>query len=371
MKKLATTLIACAASMALSTAATITFDGPANAAYNWSDPTSWDPETIPGDGDDVNIAAAVGARIAVDGGPRTVNSITHTNNIGGSVISAAGGSTLTVGTINSTATGAAMTFRGSNTAQFTLNATNLNASGNGTLAFGNQTNASQYLSSLTVTGITTVSNAGKLALNVDTTSVTPAVFNTVNMNGGEIDLNKINGGTVYVAMNTLSAAGLDAKTVKNTNNSYLTIVDTLSPGGSDGAGNAINFALSGSAKLELADGAKVQMTLGTVSDVVSFQTAGDWLVGSGTFSLDLSSGTGFAYDTPYTIFQNVTTAGFNPGSISLDGNTLDPADYTWGMSGDNYTLTLVPEPSSLAFLIGGMVMVAFLRNRSGLLSRKG
>lgn len=363
MKKIATSIIACAVSMALSNGATITFDGPANTTYNWSDVASWDPETVPGAGDDINIAAAVGARLVVDGGSRAANSMTHTNVIGASVISASGGGTLTVGTINSGSANVALTFRGSGTAPLTLNVSNLNMSGNGTLALGNQTSATQFLSALNATGITTLNDAGKLALNINTTSVTPAVFNTVNMNGGEIDLNKINAGTVYVEMSVLSAAGLDAKTVRNTNASYLTIVDTLSPGGAAGAGNSINFALSGSAKLELADGAKIQMSLGTVSDVVSFESAGDWLVGSGTFSLDLASGAGFAYDTPYTIFQNVTTAGFNPGSIYLNSSLLDPADYTWEQSGDNYVLTLVPEPSAIALGICASLFFGILRRK--------
>lgn len=169
--------------------------------------------------------------------------------------------------------------------------------------------------------------------------------------GGSID-QKLSGGGTYQA---------------NTRNVVIGTRGTLAPG-SFGAGETLNFAFT-TGKLQFDAGSTVALTLGTLSDSIAFTTAGDWLSGSNNFILDLSTGAGFEGGVAYSIFKNVTTTGFAPGSVTLDGVALVPGDdYTWHFEDNTYYFTytgLIPEPAAAALLLGfgALGFVALRRSR--------
>lgn len=166
--------------------------------------------------------------------------------------------------------------------------------------------------------------------------------------GGSTTVQKLSGGGTYAAGTKTVTIGANG---------------TLDPGSMSTAGETLTFSLSGAGKLSFASGSKLALTLGTDGDSIAFLTSGDWLTGSGNFTLALTAGTGFQYDTAYAVFSNVTTAGFNPGTVSLNGTTLGNGSYTWSYANSTYYVTVVPEPSSIFLaVIGCLGVVVIGRN---------
>ncbi|MDE1171464.1 MAG: autotransporter-associated beta strand repeat-containing protein [Verrucomicrobium sp.] len=155
---------------------------------------------------------------------------------------------------------------------------------------------------------------------------------------------------------TLAGTGIIAPTAGNN----VTINGTLAPGDTTGT---LTFNLSSGSKLAFGSGSTLSLTLDTASSSVAFSSAGDWLTGSGNVSLSLSLGTGFSYSNTYNIFTGVTTTGFTFASIT----GYDTSSYTANVtqSGTAYTLSFsaVPEPSTYAFLIGGLALFVLSRRR--------
>jgi autotransporter-associated beta strand protein len=136
---------------------------------------------------------------------------------------------------------------------------------------------------------------------------------------------------------------------------------TLAPGASPGT---LEFITSAGGKLDFASGSTVTFDLGTLSDLITFSTVGDWLNGSGNATLSLDLLDGFSYANTYTVFQNVNTAGFTFASIT----GYDTGAYTanFEQSGNDYNLsfTVIPEPR--AALLGGFGALMLLRRRRAL-----
>lgn len=167
-------------------------------------------------------------------------------------------------------------------------------------------------------------------------------------------------GTVAVgAAGTLGGNGIIAPGAgKN-----VTVSGTLSPGNNDAG--TLAFNLTGASKLDFASGSKVQLTLGTVSDAITFTTAGDWLAGSGNVILELTLGGGFDYGDTYNVFINTTTTGFNVAGVT----GYDTVNYTHTFSqvGNDYTLSFqaVPEPGSIGLCAFGAFLLLAGAYRKG------
>jgi hypothetical protein len=141
----------------------------------------------------------------------------------------------------------------------------------------------------------------------------------------------------------------------------------LAPGGSiAGAGaGTLNLTLGAGGKLNFNASSTLLFGLGSTQDLVAFNTADDWLSGSGNATLQLDvTLAGFNYANTYTIFQNATTSAFTFANIAGYDNTSYSA--VFGQSGNDYVLTFVavPEPSAgLSLFFGTGVLMAFRRFR--------
>lgn len=222
------------------------------------------------------------------------------------------------------------------------------ATGNITLNAANTHTGKTYVNAYTVALGSSGSLLSTSELNISGGSnFTATNSDAQNRWGSGATVQVLSGGGLYTANNRTVEIGANG---------------TLKPG-SFGAGETLNFQFT-TGKLSFLDGATVALTLGTLSDSIAFVTTGDWLNGSGLFKLDLSTGAGFESGVAYSIFQNVTTTGFAPGSIWLNGTQLNASDYTWELVGSDYVFTYaVPEPSAFALLVGVGVLSIVLRRR--------
>ncbi len=113
-------------------------------------------------------------------------------------------------------------------------------------------------------------------------------------------------------------------------------------------------------KLNFASSSTLLFGLGTNSDVVAFNAAGDWLSGSANATLQLDvTLAGFSYANTYTVFNNVTTDGFTLANIT----GYDAVNYTanFADAGSGYQVNFVPEPGSAVSLLAELGMVVALR----------
>lgn len=183
----------------------------------------------------------------------------------------------------------------------------------------------------------------------------------------------VSAGTLLIANTTGSGTGTGAITVATGGTlagtarlapaagNNISIAGTLSPG--DGVGT-MTLALSGASKLDFATGSRLALTLGTISDLLAFETSGDWVTGGGNLTLDLFSGAGFAYGQAYTVITNLSTD-FTIAGVNLDGVTLDSSEYIWTDLGNSYSVTVVPEPGTgLLFAAGLLSLLALKRFRT-------
>ncbi len=128
------------------------------------------------------------------------------------------------------------------------------------------------------------------------------------------------------------------------------IAGTLAPG-TNGAGT-LTFNFESTSTLSFVTGAVVELDLGTASDLIEFETSGDWLRGTNGYAdLQLTLGAGFSYASTYTVFTNVTTAGFVFGSIS----GYDSTNYIASVSkaGSRYVLSFISQaPYAETYSVG-------------------
>jgi autotransporter-associated beta strand protein len=228
------------------------------------------------------------------------------------------------------------------------------ANGAGTVSFVKKGEGTQTLSNTnTYSGNTTV-EAGTLGLTGGG-SINSSALIDVQANGtlsiaGVTTSTTVGGATAQTLQGT-GTVNLGAKTM------VIGSLGTLAPGASPGT---LQFTAT-TGKLDFASGSEIAFELGTSSDLISFTSTGDWLSGSGNATLALSLITGFDYGNTYTIFENVTTAGF----AFTDITGYDTAGYSanFVQNGDNYDLsfTVVPEPATV--LLGSLGLLMLLRRR--------
>jgi len=185
-------------------------------------------------------------------------------------------------------------------------------------------------------------------------------------NGGT----EINGGTLIISNTTgsgtgggyvsVGAAGTLAGSgfITPTAGKNVTVAGAISPG-KNGTGT-LTLGLQGASQLVFLDGSKLQFTLGSSSDQIAFSTSGDWLAGSGKVTLALTLGAGFDYSQSYTIFDNVTTSGFQLAGVT----GYDTSNYTavFNRVGNDYQVSFaaVPEPApGLLIALALVVVVSF------------
>jgi autotransporter-associated beta strand protein len=207
-------------------------------------------------------------------------------------------------------------------------------------------------------------------------------FNGVIANGvnATISLTKSDTGTVTLGAantytgNTLVNTGTLLVNGSTSANSTVTVSSGATLGGSGIINGAVlvNGTLSPGAAatvtlgstLSLRSGSNIAFTLNSTSSKIAFTSATDNLIGSGNATLALTLGTGFDYNSSYTIFQNTTTAGF----VFSDITGYDNSGYTASFAdlGSDYTLTFtaVPEPATWLLVIAGLgVFIVMRRSR--------
>ena len=366
----------------------ITFNGPAISTfiYNGSANASAGSRNIA-------ISGASGSGIIESAGAGTLT-------LGTASLTAAGAKTLTLQGVNAGANTMGAISNGSDTLSLTKSGTGkwvlagvnsytgnttINASGGtleiggagqlgsgsygGTIAVGASSTFS-YASSANQTLTNVVSGSGALSKSgASTLALTEANTYTgqTNVNAGTLVVSGSLSGTASVSV--ASGAALASGTTGSITTAAagnVAITGSLAPGGSTpGAGaGTLNFNLGAGGKLNFASSSSLLFGLGTASDVVAFNAAGDWLSGSANATLQLDvTLAGFSYANTYTVFNNVTTDGFAFANIT----GYDAVNYTanFADAGSSYQVNFVavPEPGSAVSLLAGLGMLAALRRR--------
>ena len=210
----------------------------------------------------------------------------------------------------------------------------------------------------TYTGNTTVTE-GTLALSgsgsINDSAVIDVQTGASLSIAGVTTSTSIGGGATDQTLKGLGSVDLGSKTLTVGSNG------TLAPGNSPGT---LEFTASTGGKLDFSSGSIISFELGTTSDLIAFNSAGDagdWLSGSGNATLSLSLLAGFSYANTYTVFDNVSTAGFTLANITGYNTAAYTANFA--QSGTDYTLSFAPIPEPRAALLGGLGMLALLRRR--------
>lgn len=197
----------------------------------------------------------------------------------------------------------------------------------------------------TAGGVTKI-GAGTLALNGDNLFTGPT-----NVNAGTLIVGGSLSGTSSIAVAANSVLATDASAgLTLASDGGISLSGTIAPGGESSVG-LLTATLSGTGKLNFLSGSKLALDLALLpasSDLFAFGSAGDWLSGSGLGLLQL--GGSINYGANYTVFSNVTTAGFAFAGIT----GYDTLNYSAAVaqSGTDYVLsfTAIPEPGSAGLL---------------------
>ena len=186
------------------------------------------------------------------------------------------------------------------------------------------------------------------------------------ISSGEVVVSgSLNGTTaVKVANGATLASGASGGSITTgaTSGTAIDIAGILSPGDANIA--PITLTLAVGTKLNFDSGSTLRLDVasnGSSDSVIFGGSASDWLSGSGNVTLSLNGS--IDYSSTYVIFQNVSTPGFNFAGIT----GYDTANWKANVvqSGNNYDLTFsaIPEPGSLASLVGGLGLLVGLQRR--------
>jgi autotransporter-associated beta strand protein len=219
------------------------------------------------------------------------------------------------------------------------------------VTFGGAGNTTVSTAAISGGGSVNKDGAGTITLSADNTYT-----GATNVSAGSLIINGAISSTSAVTVGTngtLGGGGTIGGSVTLNDGAF------LSPGDSTTPANSLMLGSS----LTLNADAILAFGLGTDSDLISFSSVADNLIGSGNATLQLSLLSGFSYANTYTIFQNTSTSGFT--LLAITG--YDDANYTANFfeSGDNYQLNFTPVPEPGAALLGGLGLLALLRRRRG------
>lgn len=230
---------------------------------------------------------------------------------------------------------------------------------NATLAF-NRSGSSNFDGAISGTGTVEKRGSGLVVMtgaNTYTggTVVEAGTFGVTNSAGSGTG----SGSVTVLSGATFGGTGIVAPSAGND----VVISGALAPGNLEGVG-VLTFNFSGDSSLDFQLGSTLELTLGTASGSVSFSTVGDWLSGSGNVTLELLLAEGFQVGQAYLVFENVSTSGFEFANVTGIG----AFDYSFDMIGNDYFITVIPEPTTVAMLLFsfGILFWAVRRKRQAI-----
>lgn len=223
----------------------------------------------------------------------------------------------------------------------------------------------------------TIAGAGTLIVSGSATST---LSGNLNISGGPQNLT---GGTVLVNNSAGSATGTAAVFVNNggtlggtgiintgiTNNGVTVIAGGMLAPTAAALSLRMDLgtgSLNVSAAVTASNSQALIFTLGTVSSQITLTNASTLNIGTGVLEFNdfqFTGGTGFAPGT-YTLFQTSNTITGSLGA-NLSGMVgAYNASIGFANSDQNLVLMVVPEPSTGALLLGGVLLLLGMRRRS-------
>jgi autotransporter-associated beta strand protein len=180
----------------------------------------------------------------------------------------------------------------------------------------------------------------------------------LNLTKNGTGMQTFTGASSYTGTTTVAAGTLSAENNKALGNTSSLIVNggTLNIRGA----TAGTVTIGGGGNFTLTSGT-IKLQLGTTFDQLVSSGAGTFTLTGGTLALDVT-GTGFSYGNSYQVFSGF--GGVNTVSgLAITG--YDTADWSASLSTLGVLrFTAVPEPSTLAMLLGGIGMLTMFRRRA-------
>jgi len=239
-------------------------------------------------------------------------------------------STSSGGTITANATGLTLTFT-----------SNTTASGNGNKTFTLRGDGNINFNGVIANGANATISLTKSDTGIVTLGAANSYTGNTLVNAGTL---LVNGSTSANSALTVSApATLGGSGIIN---GAVLVNGTLSPGAA--------ATLTLGSTLGLGSGATIAFTLNSTSSKIAFTSATDNLIGSGNATLALTLGTGFDYNSSYTIFQSTNTDGFVFSGITGYDNSNYTANFADLGSDYALTFTAVPEPATCSLVLLGL-----------------
>ncbi len=244
-------------------------------------------------------------------------------------------STSSGGTITANGTGLALTFT-----------SNTTATGNGNKTFTLRGDGNINFNGVIANGANATISLTKNDAGIVTLGAANTYTGNTLVNAGTLLVNGSTSASSAVTVNAAATLG-----GSGTINGAVLVNGTLSPGA------AATLALGST--LGLGSGSTIAFTLNSTSSKIAFTSATDNLIGSGNATLALTLGTGFDYNSSYTIFQNTATDGFVFSGITGYDNSGYTASFADLGSDYALTFTAVPEPATCSLVLLGLAGLLF------------